>query len=58
MPEIVSAALLILIMMVNPGGLASMARFVRTRASAHADDDAPQDLEALERAVEAAEDAA
>jgi ABC-type branched-subunit amino acid transport system permease subunit len=61
-PEIVSAALLLLIMAINPGGLASMGRFVRTRATAHADDDAVaagrDDLEALERAVEAAEDAA
>ena len=61
-PEIVSAALLILIMMVNPGGLASMARFVRSRASAHVLDDpiarGDADLEALERAVEATEDAA
>jgi sulfate-transporting ATPase len=61
-PEIVSAALLLLIMAVNPGGLASMGRFVRSRATAHAEDDAlasgANDLEALERAVDAAEDAA
>jgi branched-subunit amino acid ABC-type transport system permease component len=59
-PEIVAAALLLLIMAVNPGGLASMGRFVRSRATAHADPVArgDNDLEALERAVEAAEDAA
>jgi ABC-type branched-subunit amino acid transport system permease subunit len=60
MPEIVAASLLLLIMAVNPGGLASMGRFVRSRATAHADPVArgDDDLEALERAVEAAEDAA
>lgn len=38
-PQIVSSALLILIMAVNPGGLASMSRFVRSRASAYEDTD-------------------
>lgn len=38
-PQIVSSALLILIMAVNPGGLASMSRFVRSRASAYEDRD-------------------
>ncbi|MEY2397650.1 MAG: hypothetical protein QOJ00_824 [Actinomycetota bacterium] len=36
-PEIVAAALLLVIMMINPGGLASMSRFIRSRASAHED---------------------
>ena len=36
-PQILSSALLILIMAVNPGGLASMSRFVRSRASAYED---------------------
>ena len=54
-PQIVAAALLLLIMAVNPGGLASMGRFVRSRATAHAPDD---DLQAIESAVEAAEEAA
>lgn len=44
-PQIVSSALLILIMAVNPGGLASMSRFVRSRASAYEDtDEEPPDL--------------
>jgi ABC-type branched-subunit amino acid transport system permease subunit len=34
-PQIVSSALLIAMMAVNPGGLASMSRFVRQRASAY-----------------------
>jgi branched-subunit amino acid ABC-type transport system permease component len=34
-PQIVSSALLIAMMAVNPGGLASMTRFVRQRASAY-----------------------
>ncbi|HZQ28514.1 MAG TPA: ABC transporter permease [Acidimicrobiales bacterium] len=34
-PEMVSAVLVIVIMAVNPGGLASMSRFVRARATAH-----------------------
>ncbi len=42
-PQIVGAASLILIMAVNPGGLASMGRFVRTRASAY-DEDEDADL--------------
>ncbi|HVV36637.1 MAG TPA: ABC transporter permease [Acidimicrobiales bacterium] len=33
-PEIIAAALLLVIMMVNPGGLASMNRFIRSRATA------------------------
>ncbi|MEY2460876.1 MAG: hypothetical protein QOG30_2706, partial [Acidimicrobiaceae bacterium] len=34
-PQIIGALLLILIVAVNPEGLASMSRFVRSRASAH-----------------------
>jgi branched-chain amino acid transport system permease protein len=50
--EMFSAALLILIMAVNPEGLASMRRFVRARVSAHAGDDASDvdDLAAIEAA--------
>ena len=51
-PQIVAAALLILIMAVNPEGLASMARFVRTRASAYEPRDEPEaDLVAIEEAA-------
>ncbi|HEX2851151.1 MAG TPA: ABC transporter permease [Acidimicrobiales bacterium] len=35
LPAIISSALLIVVMMVNPGGLASMSRFVRARSSAY-----------------------
>lgn len=38
-PQITASALLILMLAVNPGGLASMARFVRSRASAYDDVD-------------------
>jgi len=38
-PQITASALVILMLAVNPGGLASMARFVRSRASAYDDDD-------------------
>lgn len=38
-PQITASALLILMLAVNPGGLASMARFVRSRASAYDDDE-------------------
>jgi branched-chain amino acid transport system permease protein len=38
-PQITASALLILMLAVNPGGLASMARFVRSRASAYDDSD-------------------
>ncbi len=34
-PQIIAAALLLVIMTINPGGLASMTRFIRSRASAH-----------------------
>lgn len=52
-PQIVSSALLILIMAINPGGLASMARFVRSRASAYegTDDEPDADLVAIEEAA-------
>ncbi len=55
-PEMVAAVLVILIMAVNPGGLASMSRFVRARASAH-DDGASDvaDLAAIEAAATAEE---
>ena len=35
MPQVIAAALLLIVMMVNPGGLASMNRFIRSRASAY-----------------------
>jgi branched-chain amino acid transport system permease protein len=54
-PQIVSSALLIVIMAVNPGGLASMSRFVRRRVSAYAETEV-DDLEALSRAAGAAGD--
>ncbi|MEY2478970.1 MAG: hypothetical protein QOG87_4285 [Actinomycetota bacterium] len=51
-PEIVASALLILVMAVNPEGLASMARFVRTRASAYEEREEPEaDLAAIEEAA-------
>jgi ABC-type branched-subunit amino acid transport system permease subunit len=34
-PQIIAAALLLVIMSINPGGLASMSRFVRSRVTAH-----------------------
>ncbi len=37
-PQIVAAALLLVVISINPGGLASMNRFIRSRASAHEDD--------------------
>ena len=51
--EIVSAVLLIVIMAINPEGLASMGRFVRSRATAHAGDDDAADLDAIEAAATA-----
>jgi branched-chain amino acid transport system permease protein len=52
--EIVSAVLLIVIMAINPEGLASMGRFVRARATAHAaDEDDAADLQAIEAAAAA-----
>jgi branched-subunit amino acid ABC-type transport system permease component len=51
-PEIVASAFLILVMAVNPEGLASMARFVRTRASAYEQREEPEaDLAAIEEAA-------
>jgi ABC-type branched-subunit amino acid transport system permease subunit len=52
-PQIIGALLLILIVAVNPEGLASMSRFVRSRASAHgatsdADDSAESDIDAAD----------
>lgn len=48
-PQIVAALLLILIVAVNPEGLASMSRFVRSRASAHSDPDG--DLDSMRSAA-------
>jgi branched-subunit amino acid ABC-type transport system permease component len=42
-PQITAAALLILMLAVNPGGLASMGRFVRSRASAYDDGEEADD---------------
>jgi sulfate-transporting ATPase len=53
MPQIVAAALLIVIMAINPEGLASMARFVRARASAYEDTTPEADLTAIEEAAAA-----
>lgn len=53
-PQLIAALLLILIVAVNPEGLASMSRFVRSRASAHADTDR-DDIEVIEAATAAAE---
>ena len=44
-PRSSSAVLLIVIMAINPEGLASMGRFVRSRATAHAGDDDVADLD-------------
>jgi branched-chain amino acid transport system permease protein len=43
--EVVAGVLLVLIMMINPGGLATMARFVRRRATVHSEAPLPQELE-------------
>ncbi|MBV8693732.1 MAG: hypothetical protein JOY57_18935, partial [Actinobacteria bacterium] len=52
LPEIISSVLLIVIMAINPEGLASMGRFVRARATAHAvEEDDAADLEAIEAAA-------
>ena len=52
--EILSAVLLIVIMAINPEGLATMGRFLRSRVSAHADDDGDAaDLAAIEAAATA-----
>jgi len=49
--EITSSVLLIVIMLLNPGGLASMGRFVRSRASAYDEtSEAEADLVAIEEA--------
>jgi branched-subunit amino acid ABC-type transport system permease component len=52
-PQIVSSALLILIMAVNPEGLASMGRFLRSRASAYEGPEPEADLTAIEEAAAA-----
>jgi branched-chain amino acid transport system permease protein len=43
-PQITASALVILMLAVNPGGLASMARFVRSRASAYDEDEDDEDI--------------
>jgi len=53
-PELIAALLLILIVAVNPEGLASMSRFVRSRATAHAGSDDDGDIDAIEAATAAA----
>jgi branched-chain amino acid transport system permease protein len=52
-PQIVSSGLLILIMAVNPEGLASMGRFLRSRASAYEEQEPEADLTAIEEAAAA-----
>jgi sulfate-transporting ATPase len=52
-PQIVSSALLILIMAINPEGLASMGRFLRSRASAYDEPEPEADLAAIEEAAAA-----
>ena len=54
LPEAIAGALTILIMAINPEGLASMSRFVRSRVSAFTDDGAAGDLIAIEAATAAA----
>jgi branched-chain amino acid transport system permease protein len=49
-PEVSAAALLIIIMAINPQGLASMARFLRTRVSAHETEE-EEDLRAIKAAA-------
>jgi branched-subunit amino acid ABC-type transport system permease component len=51
-PEIVAAAFTILIMAINPEGLASFGRFLRTRVTAHADE--PEDEGVVAAALEQA----
>ena len=51
LPQIVAAALLIAVMAVNPGGLASMSRFVRSRATAYDGVADPDDREAVAAAT-------
>src|SRR5206468_5667884 len=56
-PQVIAALLLILIVAINPSGLASMRRFIRSRVSAHHDDvaDDVEDLAAIEAAASAEE---
>jgi branched-subunit amino acid ABC-type transport system permease component len=49
-PQVVASVLIIVMMAINPEGLASMARFLRTRVSAH-DVEEDEDLEAIESAA-------
>jgi branched-subunit amino acid ABC-type transport system permease component len=50
-PEAVAALLLIIVVAINPQGLASFARFLRTRVSAH-EEEPDEDLRAIEAAAE------
>lgn len=53
-PQVIASVLVILVMAINPAGLASMARFVRSRVTAHGSDDvvdADADLRAIEEAA-------
>ncbi len=49
-PQVIAGVLVILIMAINPEGLASFARFLRSRVSAH-DIDEDEDLEAIKAAA-------
>ena len=58
-PQIIASGLLILMLAVNPGGLASMARFVRSRASAYDEDDvADESMEGVLAPVDDVDDRA
>jgi ABC-type branched-subunit amino acid transport system permease subunit len=58
-PQIIASGLLILMLAVNPGGLASMARFVRSRASAYDEDDiADESMEGVLAPVDELDDRA
>jgi len=54
-PQIQAAALLIIVMMVRPGGIASIAELFRRRTSAY-EEDVDEDLRAIEAAVAAVEE--
>ena len=49
-PQVVAAVIIIVLMAINPEGLASFGRFLRTRVSAHDVED-EEDLEAIEAAA-------
>jgi branched-chain amino acid transport system permease protein len=50
-PEVIAGVLVILVMAINPEGLASFGRFLRSRVSAH-DTDEDEDLEAIKAAAQ------